>query len=157
MVLGFLGFSWFLGFLFLVWICCHSQFVAKASAAAVTTNVAFLLVLSFVFSPAPLSFFPNYLFPLPSIFLLDQQIFEFSRIVLFLRLKNKFCYSFYCLFQASNSGLDCKLGVFVLSLHRISQGASCKSSGFSTSSRGLQLPSPSVSHLFLIPFRIDNS
>ncbi len=92
-----------------------------------------------------------------SIFLLDQQFFEFSRIVLFLQLRNKFCYSFYCLFQASNSGRDCKLGVFVLSLHRISYGASCKSSGFSTSSRGLQLPSPSVSHLFLIPLRIDNS
>jgi len=65
----FLGFSWFLGFLVFVCICCHSQFGAKASTAAVTTNVTFLLVLSFVFSPAPLLFFPNYLFPLPSPFL----------------------------------------------------------------------------------------
>ncbi len=141
-------------------ICCHSQFGAKASAAAVTTNVTFLLVLSFVFSPTPFSFFSKLFFSAAfylSIFLLDQLIFEFNRIVLFLPLKNKFCYSFYCLFQASNSGRDCKLGVFVLSLHRISYGASCKSSSFSTSSPGLQLPSPSVSHLFLIPFRIDNS
>lgn len=45
----FLGFSGFLGFLFFVWICCHSQFGAKASAAAITTNVSFLLELSFVF------------------------------------------------------------------------------------------------------------
>jgi hypothetical protein len=65
----FLGISGFLGFLFFVCICCHYQFGAKASAAAVTTNVTFLLVLSSVFSPALLSFFPNYLFPLPSTFL----------------------------------------------------------------------------------------
>jgi hypothetical protein len=80
----FLGFSGFLGFLFFVCISCHSQFGAKASAAAVTANVTFLLVLSFVFSPAPLSFFPNYLCPLPSTFLFSFLISKFlSSVVLF--------------------------------------------------------------------------
>jgi hypothetical protein len=118
----FLGFSGFLGFCFSCVFVVTPNLVLKLPLCGHYERdlpscalFYFLSCSAFVFS----KLFVSAAFYL-SIFLLDQQIFEFSRIVLFLQLKNKFCYSFYCLFQASNSGRDCKLGVFVLSLHRIS-------------------------------------